>query len=139
MPPKPVRRRYREPVTPAGELHPVIGEFLLTGTHPPADAPDEVRFIAFEPDRAERHWRKHRRELIAEAKRRGFGPFALGLFGGATLPRLPQWRMHRPNPLSFLGDHPKVRACPHCGSRDLGPSSCLSKAAQSSMEVRRGH
>ena len=124
MPPKPKLRTYREPM-PAGELHPIIKAFLLTGTMPPLDAPDEVRDVAFEHARAERLWKLHKRELLAEGKRRGFSPFGMDLFEDKALPGLPAWRAHSPDPRPILRGG-KVRPCPHCGRAGFDVKACLS-------------
>jgi hypothetical protein len=124
MPPKPTRRRYREPIAAPGELPPMIVEFLLTGRGPGRDAPAEVRGIEFEYARWERLWRTHRRRLVAEARVRGFSPFAMREVDGKGLPGLPQWRLHRPDPLPTLAGR-RVRPCAHCGSADLAPTTCL--------------
>lgn len=123
MPPKPRLRRYREAIVPAGELHPVAREFLLTGAAPDRDAPAEVRDIEFAPDRAGRLWSTHRRKLLAEAKRRGFVPYGLDLVEGRTVPGLKAWRRHEPDPRPILHELP-VLACPHCGDVALRPT-CL--------------
>jgi hypothetical protein len=99
----------------------------LTGAHPGGDAPAAVREIAWEADRGERLWRAHRRELIAEAKRQAFSPFALWLFEGTSLPGLRQWRQHALDPRKFLRDSPVLQPCLHCGGRDPRPPSCLSE------------
>jgi hypothetical protein len=126
MPPRPRRRQYREPIAP-GEFHQVVREYLLTGKHPEADAPSEVREIPWEPGRAERLWKLHRSELLAEAKRRGFSPFAAALFECASpLPRLPQWHVHVADPRGLLDRCAAIWPCQHCGSHECSPSTCLS-------------
>jgi hypothetical protein len=130
MPPKPKLRRFREPQPfPEGELHPAVKEFLLTGAFPDRTVEDEVRDIPFEWARAKQLWNHHRRSLLAEGRRRGFGPFGLHRFDGETIPGLPQWRPHSPDARGLLRVPPRVVACPHCGSADTRPTSCLSRGA----------
>jgi hypothetical protein len=126
MPPKPRLRQYREPMMPIGELHPDIKLYLLEGKHPPSDAPDELRNIPYQPARAEKLWRSHKRELLAEGRRRGFSPFAMDLFESKSLPGLPAWRWHCADPRPTLMGQPAT-ACVHCLSRDTTMTACLSK------------
>ena len=125
MPPKPKLRTYREPMMPAGELHPVVKAYLLEGTYPPLNAPDEVRDIPFEPARAERLWKAHKRELLAEGKRKGYSPFAVDLFEDKPLAGLQAWRRHEPDPRPILRGG-RVKACPHCGRSGFDVKACLS-------------
>jgi hypothetical protein len=117
-------RRYREAIVPAGELHPLEHEYLLTGAAPDRSAPAEVRGIEFDVARASALWSTHRRKLLAEAKRRRFVPYGLDLVEGRSVPGLKAWRRHEPDPRPTLHELP-VLACPHCGATDFARARCL--------------
>lgn len=123
MAPKPKLRQYRQPIAPAGELHPAARAFLLTGEMPADTAPSEVRGIAWDDALARRWWREHRRSLLAEAKRRGFSPWGLYAFEDRTLRGLRFYGNHAPTPRL---DRPAM-PCPSCGSAATGELVCLSR------------
>ena len=125
----------RRPRQEQGILLPAAAEFLLTGSIAEG-APDDVVAFLWATAPAEALWRAHRVPLMAEAKRRGVSPFALWLFEGREAPGVPVWRRHFADPRPMLAGR-EVIPCPHCGSRDVKPTSCLGPAKKASAKKGR--